>query len=216
MSAFGEQRHGLRIDRPRRGADPDGDIEDAAARHVIRRVCGRESYDQAGMRRLKAVQARDQPAHGETAEAGHRDIAGRIGADCIDAARNPPEGILQHGEQALARCGQPQPAALVFQERQAELVFQAAQNALKSLDVAIARVDTYRSTLGAASNRLQYEINNLGTQAENMKSAESQIRDVDMASEMTTMTQRQIMMQAATAMLAQANAQPQSILSLFQ
>ena len=91
-----------------------------------------------------------------------------------------------------------------------------AQQALLSLDVAINAIDQIRSQLGAVSNRLEHTINNIATSSQNMKAAESQIRDVDMASEMTNMTQQQILMQSATAMLAQANAQPQSVLSLFK
>ena len=91
-----------------------------------------------------------------------------------------------------------------------------AQAALTSLDFAINQINVMRGGIGAASNRLQYEINNIGVSAQNLKAAESQIRDVDFASEMSTLTQNQILMQSATAMLAQANAQPQSVLSLFR
>ena len=91
-----------------------------------------------------------------------------------------------------------------------------AQAALTSLDFAINQINVIRGGIGAASNRLQYEINNIGVSAQNLKAAESQIRDVDFASEMSTLTQNQILMQSATAMLAQANAQPQSVLSLFR
>ena len=92
----------------------------------------------------------------------------------------------------------------------------AAQNALTFLDTAIARVSTIRSALGAASNRLEHTINSVGVSRENIAAAESRIRDVDMADEMSTLTRNQILMQSSTAMLAQANAQPQSVLSLFQ
>ncbi|MDB5098548.1 MAG: flagellin [Cyanobacteria bacterium RYN_339] len=91
-----------------------------------------------------------------------------------------------------------------------------AMSSITSLDVAIQAVSSVRSNLGAISNRLEHTINNVAASRENLSAAESRIRDVDMADEMTTMTRNQILMQSATAMLAQANAQPQSVLSLFK
>ena len=91
-----------------------------------------------------------------------------------------------------------------------------AQNSITFLDNAIAKVSSIRSALGAASNRLEHTINSVGVSRENIAAAESRIRDVDMADEMSTLTRNQILMQSSTAMLAQANAQPQSVLSLFQ
>ena len=92
----------------------------------------------------------------------------------------------------------------------------AAQNAITSLDTAIAAVDAARGQLGAASNRLTHTINNISVSQENLSAAESQIMDTDMAAEMTNLTREQILTQSATAMLSQANAAPQSILSLFR
>ena len=91
-----------------------------------------------------------------------------------------------------------------------------AQASLLSLDAAIAQVDSIRSKLGATSNRLSHTINSIAITHENISAAESQIRDVDMAAEMTTLTKNQIIFQSSTAMLAQANSQPQSVLSLFR
>lgn len=91
-----------------------------------------------------------------------------------------------------------------------------AQTMLDTLDLAIDTISQARATLGAQSNRLEYTIQNLQTTRENLAAAESRIRDTDMASEMSNLTKQQILMQSSTAMLAQANAQPQSILSLFQ
>ncbi|MFN3429381.1 MAG: flagellin [Candidatus Sericytochromatia bacterium] len=90
-----------------------------------------------------------------------------------------------------------------------------AQGSIALLDTAIASVSTNRSGLGAIANRLEHTINNTAIARENLAAAESRIRDVDMASEMTTLTRNQILMQSGTAMLAQANAAPQSVLSLF-
>jgi flagellin len=91
-----------------------------------------------------------------------------------------------------------------------------AQNAISQIDAAIAAVSTTRSGLGAVSNRLEHTINNTAVARENLAAAESRIRDVDMAEEMTNLTRQQILMQSGTAMLSQANSQPQSVLSLFR
>jgi len=86
---------------------------------------------------------------------------------------------------------------------------------ISNLDNAIKKVSEERANLGAVQNRLEHTINNLGVTAENLSASESRIRDVDMAQEMTKFTKNQILMQSATAMLAQANAKPQMVLSLL-
>ena len=86
---------------------------------------------------------------------------------------------------------------------------------LTSVQKAIDIVSQTRSGLGAVQNRLEHTVNNLGTTAENLTAAESRIRDVDMAAEMSDYTKNNILTQAATAMLAQANQQPQSVLQLL-
>ncbi|RJR33539.1 MAG: flagellin [Desulfobacteraceae bacterium] len=90
-----------------------------------------------------------------------------------------------------------------------------AQTALDTIDSAIAELNKERGAVGAYMNRLSYASANLATTIENVSAAESVIRDVDMAAEMTSFTKNQILMQAGTAMLAQANSAPQQILSLF-
>jgi len=90
-----------------------------------------------------------------------------------------------------------------------------AQTALDIIDDAISDLSTVQGDIGAYQNRLSFAAANLATTTENMQAAESVIRDVDMASEMTTFTKNQILMQAGTAMLAQANMAPQQVLSLF-
>ncbi len=87
---------------------------------------------------------------------------------------------------------------------------------LEQLDKAIASVSTERANLGATQNRLDHTINNLSTTKENLSEANSRIVDVDMAEEMTSFTKSNILAQAATSMLAQANQMPQSVLSLLQ
>jgi len=91
-----------------------------------------------------------------------------------------------------------------------------AQTAISVLDEAINDISTIRGNIGAYQNRLSYASANLATMIENTQAAESVISDVDMAAEMTSFTKNQILMQAGTAMLAQANNVPQQILSLFR
>jgi flagellin len=87
---------------------------------------------------------------------------------------------------------------------------------LTNIEDAIETIGTARASLGAYQNRLEHTVNNLGTTTENLTAAESRIRDVDMAKEMMEFTKNNILNQAATAMLAQANQAPQSVLSLLQ
>jgi flagellin len=91
----------------------------------------------------------------------------------------------------------------------------SASAAITTIDEAIKTVSAERSKLGAYQNRLEHTINNLGTAAENLTASESRIRDVDMAKEMMEFTKQNILNQAATAMLAQANMLPQSVLKLL-
>ncbi len=91
----------------------------------------------------------------------------------------------------------------------------SAQAAITTLDTAISSVSTERAKLGSYQNRLEHTINNLSTSSYNLTAAESRIRDVDMAKEMMTYTTQSILVQSSTAMLAQANQQPQSVLQLL-
>ena len=92
----------------------------------------------------------------------------------------------------------------------------AANNAIETINTAINRVSTERAKLGAYQNRLEHTIKNLDNSAENLQAAESRIRDVDMAKEMMEFTKQNILQQAATAMLAQANQAPQGVLQLLR
>ncbi|MBS5522508.1 MAG: flagellin [Clostridiales bacterium] len=92
----------------------------------------------------------------------------------------------------------------------------AANAAIATVNAAIDAVSGIRSSLGAIQNRLEHTINNLGVQTENITSAESRIRDVDMAKEMMEYTKNNILVQASQAMLAQANQIPQGVLQLLQ
>jgi flagellin len=91
-----------------------------------------------------------------------------------------------------------------------------ATSALASIDAAIGSVSSIRSTLGASQNRLEHTINNLSVAVENLTASESRIRDTDMAMEMAQFTRHQILTQAGTSMLAQANQAPQNVLSLLR
>ncbi|MEA4804384.1 flagellin [Acetobacterium wieringae] len=91
-----------------------------------------------------------------------------------------------------------------------------ADAAITTIDSALTSVSSERAKLGAVQNRLEHTINNLGTSSENLSSAESRIRDVDMAKEMMEFTKNNILSQAAQSMLAQANQQPQGVLQLLQ
>ena len=91
-----------------------------------------------------------------------------------------------------------------------------ASTDLASIDTAIGNVSDKRATLGALQNRLESTISNLGVFEENLQASESRIRDVDVAQEMVRFTKLQILSQSGTAMLAQANQAPQSVLSLLR
>ncbi|MBP9217217.1 MAG: hypothetical protein KBD39_00875 [Sterolibacterium sp.] len=91
-----------------------------------------------------------------------------------------------------------------------------AQQSITAIDRAIAYVNTQRSTMGAIQNRLSNVISNLGISVENISSARSRIQDADFAAETSMMTKNQILQQAGTAMLAQANSLSQSVLSLLK
>jgi flagellin len=92
----------------------------------------------------------------------------------------------------------------------------SANASISALDAAISKVSSERSKLGAMQNRLEHTINNLAASSENLTAAESRIRDVDMAKEMMNQTKNSILSQAAQAMLAQANQQPQGVLQLLR
>ena len=91
-----------------------------------------------------------------------------------------------------------------------------ANRVIGTLDEALKKINKQRADLGAYQNRLEYSVKGLNIAAENTQAAESAIRDIDMASQMVDFTKNQILTQAGTAMLAQANAQSQTVLSLLQ
>ena len=94
--------------------------------------------------------------------------------------------------------------------------FSGSTVTLASIDAALDSVSTARSTFGAVENRLTDTLTNLSTYQENLSAAESSIKDTDMASEMANFTKLQVLQQAGTAMLAQANTSQQTVLRLLQ
>ena len=118
--------------------------------------------------------------------------------------------------------GQMDGKTLLKSEAAAFIIDSKASNVRKAggmisvIDKAIATVSDQRAALGAVQNRLEHTINNLTATNENLSDANSRIRDVDMAEEMMTFTKSNILSQAATSMLAQANAMPNSVLNLLQ
>jgi flagellin len=92
----------------------------------------------------------------------------------------------------------------------------SAADAISQIDAAMNNVSTQRAAFGAVQNRLEHTLNNLATYQENLMASESRIRDVDMAAEMVEFTKYQILSQAGTSMLAQANQSPQGVLSLLR
>jgi len=92
----------------------------------------------------------------------------------------------------------------------------SASGAIDTIRDAISEVNNLRAALGASQNRLEHTITNLNVTSENLQASESRIRDLDIASEMVSFTRHQIMVQAGTAMLAQANMVPQAVLQLLR
>ena len=91
-----------------------------------------------------------------------------------------------------------------------------AQKAISTIDTALEQINTTRGDLGAVSNRLDFTVNNLSNVSENVSAARSRIEDADFAAESANLSRAQVLQQAGTAMLAQANAAPQQVLSLLQ
>jgi len=94
--------------------------------------------------------------------------------------------------------------------------FTGSSVSISAIDTAIDNVSAARSTFGSVQNRLDHTLNNLASYQENLTASESRIKDVDMASEMVEFTKLQILQQAGTSMLAQANSAPQTVLSLLR
>jgi len=119
------------------------------------------------------------------------------------------------GQTAFVSIGDMRAAALGVADIDVSTKWGAA-TAIETVNNALQKVSHQRSSLGAIQNRLEHTIKNLDTAAENLQAAESRIRDVDMAKEIMEFTKNNILQQASQAMLAQANSQPQSVLTLLK
>ncbi|MEQ5118902.1 FliC/FljB family flagellin [Morganella morganii] len=122
-----------------------------------------------------------------------------------DATTKKTTVTLNMGEEIGGRVG-----------TKADLKTAVDDKSLKTLDDALTKVDTYRSKLGAFQNRMQSTINNLNNSVNNLSAARSRIQDADFATEVSNMSRGQILQQAGTAVLAQANQVPQGVLSLLR
>lgn len=136
------------------------------------------------------------------------------------ASTNLDESILTHigansGQTAFISVGDMRATAIGVDKVDISSKF-GAQVAIETINNAVTKVSSQRSLLGAMQNRLEHTINNLGTASENLSAAESRIRDLDMAKEMTIFQKNNILNQAAQAMLAQANQQPQGVVQLLR
>ena len=91
-----------------------------------------------------------------------------------------------------------------------------ANRAIGTIDEALKKINKQRADLGGYQNRMEYAVRGLNVSAENLQASESRIRDTDMAAQMVEFTKNQVLTQAGTAMLAQANSQSQTVLSLLR
>ena len=154
-----------------------------------------------------------------TLGAGTNDVLADLGGTAGAAAQTGTGGVFQVGANNSAS---DQISVAINAVSSAALgvggvdVQAAAATAITTIDTAISSVSTQRATLGAYQNRFEHTIANLNVATENLSASESRIRDTDMAQEMVQFTRSQILLQAGTAMLAQANQVPQSVLKLLQ
>ncbi|WP_069386617.1 flagellin [Cellulosimicrobium cellulans] len=147
----------------------------------------------------------DDTATDLSVQVGAEGVAGGGNTITIDLTTNNLQAILGAGIHTAGT-----PGATVTVDTAAN-----AQTAIETIDTALTAVSTARSGLGATQNRLEYAISNINVAAENLTSAESRIRDVDMAKEMMNYSRTNILAQAGTAMLAQANQSTAGVLQLL-
>ena len=134
------------------------------------------------------------------------------GTIALTATTGNTVSSVEGGKQALAGIE----TAVGTIEKLSVATYGGAQNAITAVDGALAQIDNQRATLGAIQNRFDSTIANLSNVSENLSAARSRIMDADFAVETAALTRAQIMQQAGTAMLAQANQLPQAALSLLQ
>jgi flagellin len=147
--------------------------------------------------------------NGDADGAGNADVKFQVGA-------NNDETIIVTTKDIIVGTGGALVDALADEADAADAAAALEAITLENLDSAITEISTIRSEFGAVQNRLEHRLNNLATYQENLTASESRIRDVDMAAEMTKFTKLNILQQAGTSMLAQANQAPQGVLSLLR
>ncbi len=154
--------------------------------------------------------------------AGLGDTNAYLGQSNYDISSNGGEGLTlqigaNEGQTMSLNIGDMSASALGVSGNSINISTQdGASKATSVIDDAIKKVSAQRSSLGAVQNRLEHTISNLDTSSENLQTAESRIRDVDMAEEMVEYSKNNILQQAAQSMLAQANQSTQGVLSLLQ
>lgn len=155
-------------------------------------------------------------------ELGNGELAGKLGLDAASSKTGANGGVTlqvgaNQGQTINFGIGNMSATALGVGANKVDVSKQeSAQKATTTIDDAIKSVSKERAKLGAVQNRLEHTIANLDTSSENLQTAESRIRDVDMAKEMVNYSKNNILQQAAQSMLAQANQSTQGVLSLLQ
>ena len=132
------------------------------------------------------------------------------------SAKNLQVGALQNQKISITIAAMSANGLGITNDKKCVSTFTNAGTAMKAFQDAISKVSTQRSALGALQNRLEHTVANLDNVAENTQSAESRIRDTDMAEEMVEYSKNNILAQAGQSMLAQANQSTQGVLSLLQ
>ena len=174
--------------------------------------------------KLTQVNAEDKDNMSVSFKGQDLQVTVKEGIEHVDAVFNEGTVNLQVGANAKQsmsiEIGDMRAEALGVADDQGEALSvktsQDANKAIKAFDAALNAVSSQRANLGAVQNRLEYTISNLDNTAENLTSAESTLRDVDMASEMMEYSKNNILNQAAQAMISQANQQPQNVLQLLR
>ena len=138
------------------------------------------------------------------------------GTSHADLTQTSLANLIDNGANGVGAIAKQQPAAAGPAQDMDVKTAPKARDSIVAIDAAIQTVNIQRSSLGAVSNRLSHTINNLTNISSNLSAAQGGIEDADFAHETTMLAKNQILQQASTAMLAQANASKQNVLSLLQ
>ena len=192
-----------------------------------------KDYGTQGLDADKIYEVNDSGALLEYDEEGGKpidvgNITGITKGQLLTQSNNSTAAIISYGEDgnqsvSVKYAGTEKMAALTALTAAVEEADDASAKAdaaeavsVSAVEAAITEVNTLRAAYGAQQNQLEHASNNMATTKENLQAAESRVRDVDMAEEMMEYTKNNILLQAAQAMLAQANSQPQGVLQLLQ